>query len=84
LTLDRKTRRLQGQAPTRRASHEDTLLVEETAGSRSRPTGHRWPRPTPRGCAPLRLLPLHLVKDHARGPQAAGKRLLHPIETVPA
>jgi hypothetical protein len=37
LTLDRKTRRLQGQAPTRRASHEDTLLVEETACSRSRP-----------------------------------------------
>ena len=53
LTLDRKTRRLQGEAPQSKISHEDTLHSPEA------------PKPdrlVP-GVETLRILPLHLVKD---------------------
>ena len=54
LTLDRKTRRLQGEAPQSKISHEDTLHSPEA------PLGQTRMRA---GVETLRILPLHLVKD---------------------
>jgi hypothetical protein len=55
LTLDRKTRRLQGEAPQSKISHEDTLHSPEALLGQAHDGA---------GVETLRILPLHLVKDH--------------------
>ncbi len=61
LTLDRKTRRLQGEAPQSKISHEDTLHSPEA------PLGQAHDGA---GVETLRILPLHLVKDHGQAENA--------------
>ena len=57
LTLDRKTRRLQGEAPQSKISHEDTLHSPEAPLGRAHACA---------GVETLRILPIHLVKDRCQ------------------
>ena len=71
LTLDRKTRRLQGEAPQSKISHEDTLHSPEAPLGRARDGA---------GVETLRILPIHLVKDRRRtGHSPPANSLLVPI-----
>jgi hypothetical protein len=62
LTLDRKTRRLQGEAPQSKISHEDTLHSPEAPLGKTARTRLRFET--------LRILPIHLVKDRRQAEHA--------------